>query len=1100
MLTILIGRAGAGKSRRVLETMEKNRGERPQLLLVPEHVSHEAEMDLCRVMGPTASRDTEALSFRAFSGRVLQETGGTAEVTLDQGGKILTMRRCLQDLAPKLKVFGTPSRRSNFLQELVRLCDEFYAYEILPENLYQTVENMPGASGDKLRDVALLFGSYDARLHSTDMDVRSRMQKLRDRLGESSYLLGKDLYLDGFSFFNRLEESVIETALTQCHDVTVTLLGDQKRNELFVNASVQRDRLHRMAAQKGVECRVFYLQAEGDSPICHLEKYFFGPDRVWEKPCANIALYRATTAFSEVEYVASRIRKLAAEGVRYRDIAVAARNMDVYGPLLEMVFRRDQIPAYISRRSDISEKPVLTMLLGALDAVTGGFEYEDMFRYLKTGLAGLQQADYDLLENYVITWQIRGNMWLRETPWSANPDGYGAEMTPRRQEQLDRIHAARMRVREPLLHLSEGLNSAPDARTMAQVLFDFAVESGVPATLEERSRELLQTGRVQLAEEYSQLWRIFCDVLDQFVELLGAVQLRPEEFSRLFHLLLTQYSVGTIPATLDQVKISEITRNDRHSVKYMFLLGANDHILPQVQKEAGILDDSDRQALQQQNILLSDATFDALDNELQNIYACLAQPTEYLHISWPTVDLSGSQLMPSFVVERVKRLFPAVELRCEKEDFRTTLPEEALTLAAQNPGGELWNYFAGNGAYADILSAMERACAMQRGHLSPPAVEALYGKSISLSASRMDKMRSCHFGYFMEYGLRAKERKSAGFEAPEIGTFLHYLLENVAREVKGRGGFGAVERKKLHELVRIYSKRYVEDHIPGYDAKSARFKYLFSRLRVTAYAIVDAMAEELAQSDFEPLAFELAFGGTDSGIPAITITQGDTSLRVNGKVDRVDGWLHDGKLYLRVVDYKTGKKAFDLTDIRYGLGIQMLLYLFALEGVGEQYFGYPVVPAGVLYHSARNDMVKLSRGATQEDLDKELRKQLRRSGLVLESPEVLRAMEHDALEKPCYLPIHVKKDGTITEGIATAQQLGHLSRYVDKLLHQMAGEIAAGNIDADPCSHDPRSSACDYCPFRSACYFEEGRDRRRYMQKTTAQDFWPFVEKEVGHA
>ena len=1094
MLTIWIGRAGSGKSARVLETMGRERERRSQLLLVPEHTSHEAELDLCRACGPTASRNAEVLTFQSLATRVLSETGGLAEVTLDNGGKLLTMRRCLQELHSNLKVFGRTSQRAAFLHQLTTLADEFYAYQIAPETLYRHVADMEGAMGDKLRDVALIFAAYDARLRNGETDVRSRVQKLRDSLPQSHYLDGKDLYLDGFSFFNKQEESVLALALRRCHSVTVTLLGDRS-GQLFQNAAAQKERLVRMAREAGVECRLAYLSRQEDSPLGHLERHCFGSDAVWEETDA-VALYQAATAYTEVEYVSARIRRLAAQGYRYRDLAVASRSMDVYGPLLESVFRRDGIPAYISRRSDILEKPVMTLLLSAVDAVTGGFEYEDMFRYLKTGMTDVTAAECDLLENYVIRWDIRGNMWLRDVPWTLNPDGYGLDMTEERTARLQEINRIREKVRGPLSALADGLKRRPAARDKARTLYEFAAAAGVPDALREKADALLSAGQVQLAEEYAQLWQIFCDVLDQFVEILGDTELDGEEFARLLRLVLTQYSVGTIPATLDQVKVSEITRNDRHRVRVLFLLGANDHLLPKIEKDGGVLDSDDRQALAQRDIPLSDATFDALDNELQNIYACLAQPTEQLHISWPVTDVTGAELRPSFVVERVQLLFPKLKVQREDGAYRMTLPATALCAAGENEA--LRRYFQGQSRYAAALAAMARARRMERGRLSPEAVQSLYGRFIAMSASRIDRVKSCHFGYFMEYGLRARERKKAGFEAPEVGTFLHYLLENVNREVKEQGGYGQVDDEALRHMVKRYVERYAATQIQEYQNKSARFRYLFSRLRETAYTIILNIAREMRQSDFQPVEFELSFGGRDGHLPAITVREGGASLSVSGKVDRVDGWLHDGKLYLRVVDYKTGKKSFDLTDIRYGLGIQMLLYLFTLEREGQAYFGYPIVPCGVLYQPARSVILRQDRNISDEKLKAALESELRRTGLVLGEPEVLRAMEHSALETPCYLPISVKKDGTLSGDIATAAQLGHLGRYVDRLLHQIAGEIAHGNIDADPYARGPQDSACTYCAFASACYFDESRDRRRQLHKTDSGEFWAMLEKENG--
>ena len=410
-----------------------------------------------------------------------------------------------------------------------------------------------------------------------------------------------------FKIYQIEEQAVV--SVTRNADISYDEAMDQEDLDLRAQMTKllrQRERLVRMAHEVGVPCEICWFTAQERTALDRLERCFFGSDEVWPEPTEQIALYEAATAYSEAEYVAAQIREMVRSGkYRYRDIAVAARNMDRYGPILENALRRAEIPAYQARRHDILEKSVITLLLGAVDAVTGGLEYEDMFRYLKTGLAGITPAECDLLENYVILWQIRGSMWLRETPWTANPDGYGAEMTDARQARLDEINRIREKVRGPLTQLSDGLKTCRTARGKAEALYTFAQRSGAAQTLQQQATEQMACGEVQLAEESAQLWQIFCDVLDQFVEILGGQEIGGEEFARLLRLVLTQYSVGTIPATLDQVRVSEITRNDRHRVKCLFLLGAGDDVLPTVERRGGVLDDEDRETIQQHDIELS---------------------------------------------------------------------------------------------------------------------------------------------------------------------------------------------------------------------------------------------------------------------------------------------------------------------------------------------------------------------------------------------------------------------------------------------------------------------------------------------------------------
>ncbi len=1103
MLRILMGRAKTGKSDAVLRRIAKLGDASRQILLVPEHASHQAEVDLCRVCGDTASRHAEVLSFRRLCDRVLALTGGASQVTLDAGGKLLTLQKALLEVAPVLTVYRRPSQKAAFLQQLLDLFDELRSYEVTPEALAGHAGEVQGATRDKLRDLSLLYGAYEARLYRPGFDARDRMTKLCDHLEESRYVLGKDVFLDGFTYFNAQERRALGILLRQAASVTVTLLGEpESREEIFEASLKTMESLRRLAAENGCACETETLRSADRTALGHLERHFFGENTPFEGDPAPIRVREADTAFSEVEQAAADILRLTAAGAcRFREITVAARNMGDYEGVIETVFERYGIPAYLSRRSDILEKPVWSLLTGVLAAIGNGYEYEDMFRWLKTGLAGLSPAECDLLENYVLKWEIHGQMWLRDLDWTGNPDGYGAPWDARRQERLDAVNGLRRRVRAPLARLSGGLKDGDTALEKVEALYGFMEELGLQAALEAQMRGQAAAGRMQDAEETAQLWEILCGVLDQFVEILGPEKMGLDEFTRLLRQVAAQYSVGTIPVSLDQVSVSEITRNDRHTARYLFLLGANDHVLPDVGQSGGILNDDDRDELAQRGVVLAPTGMERMGIELQNLYAALAQPVCGLTVSYPAADAAGAELRPAFVVGRLLELFPALRLERERtdKDYRLTAAAPALEMAGQDPEGPLWRYFAARPAFRARLAAMERAAALKRGSLSRAAVQALYGERISMSASRLERLRSCHFSYFMEYGLRAKPREAAAFDAPQIGTFLHYLLEHVTRDVLGLGGFARVDGEDLHALVRRYIDQYVAQELPNFQDRTARFHYLFARLRNTAYAVIDQIAEELRESDFVPLAFELTFG--DKGeLPAVTVTEPDGELRVGGKVDRVDGWVKDGKLYLRVVDYKSGRKEFDLANLRMGLDIQMLLYLFALEKEGKRRFGMEIEPAGVLYLPARDEILTAERNIPPEKLQSERERQLRRSGLLLAEPDVLRAMEHQALENPRFLPLRVSRDGNLSGSIASADRLGKLGRYVDALLHQIAREVRDGNIDADPCCRSEDDSQCRFCDWAAACHFQDGRDgdHLHYILPVKEEAFWQALDEEGG--
>ena len=501
---------------------------------------------------------------------------------------------------------------------------------------------------------------------------------------------------------------------------------------------------------------------------------------------------------------------------------------------------------------------------------------------------------------------------------------------------------------------------------------------------------------------------------------------------------------------------------------------------------------------------LSPQLTDKLDREMTIVYAACARPDRHLTVSWAALGPQGEERRPSFLWERLRRLFPEVLPIREQalgDAFRLAAPRPALELAGEHP--EVLGLLRDQEELASLARRLERGAGLERGRLCPDSVARLYGRKVPMSASRMDKYRSCHFSYFMQFGLRAKPRQTAGFQAPEYGTFVHYVLEHILKDTAwkvedGNGGWTwdkGVVRKQIKSIMETYIAR----ELGGLENKTPRFVYLFNRLIRPVTQVVENVLEELSVSSFQPISFELGFG--DRGdLPPVELTVDGVTVSVSGFVDRVDGWVHDGRLYLRVVDYKTGRKSFDLTEVWNGLGLQMLLYLFTLEEKGESLYNYAITPAGVLYLPARAAVAKGSRGMTEAERQKQTDAELRRHGLLLDDPEVLEAMEAMNEGGPRFLPVKVSsRTGTITgEALVTAERLGKLKTHTQHILAEIAGELSSGIIDADPFWRGPEKNACLYCDYAAACHFENGRgsDRRRYLSTIDSETFWTSVAGE----
>ncbi len=1098
MLHLLTGRAGSGKTLALLNSICQHGAERPQVLLVPEQASHEMERLLCVRGGSSVSLYAEVLSFTRLAGRVFSVCGGVAEPVLDGGGRILLMNAALRAAGGALTVYARPSRAPAFLNGLLGTVDELKSCCITPEMLARMGAEIDGVQGDKLRDLSLLYGAYDALTAQVAMDPKDRLSRLAVRLESCLWAEGKDVYVNGFTDFTPQEEQVLRRLIAQANSVTVALTCEQANEEgLFSIPNKTGRALRRLAELEGVPVITTALQQKGNrkaEPLMLLERELFsiGEDQPGQAG-ESIVLFRAGSPRTEVEWTAAKILELLRrDGYRLRDIAVTARSMEGYEHLIDTVFRRYGIPVFHSGMTDILRKPVMALVTAALDTVAGGYRYEDVFRYLKTGLTGISAEDCDKLENYSLKWNIRGRKWTSEADWTMHPRGYGFQPDEWSQVVLTHLNAIRRRVTAPLERLR--LSAEKTGRGQAMALYTFLEEIQLPDRLEERTSQLRQRGEMGLADEYAQLWDILCGGLEQCAMILGDTPMEREEFAGLFPLVLSQYDVGTIPVSLDRVTAGELPRVAGRRCKVLFLLGADDGSIPRVTEDSGFLSDEDRELLAEYGMPAAMGAEDRLNREMMYAYSGCTRPTDKLFVTWPSGGGSGGENRPAFLVSRMKKLFS--DLRVEEEEtlgdrFRLVAPRPALELAGRYPAVK--NTLGKMPEYAPLLERMERAGGWERGKLSRAAVEKLYGARVPMSASRMDKYKSCHFSYFMQYGLKAEPRKSAGFSAPEYGTFIHFVLERVVQKLPPKS---TAEERRV--LARDAVEHYVTEELGDLGEQTPRFRYLFRRLLKTVYLIVDNVAEELEHAQFQPLSFELGFG-RDGDLPPVEVTESGITISLTGFVDRVDGWIRGDKLYLRVVDYKTGKKPFDLAEIWSGMGLQMLLYLFTLQNEGTEYYGKEIVPAGVLYLPAREAVASGSRRMTEEERKRQTDKALVRHGLILDDIGVLQAMEAQESGGYCFLPVKAGKDGTVSgECLASAARLGQLKRHTEKILSDICTELEAGDIQADPFWRGPDKNACRWCDYAVACHFEEGRggDCRRWMGTMKADEFWTNMEQE----
>ncbi len=1108
-MKLLLGRAGTGKTTRILRTIA-SQPDRRHILIVPELASHEYERMLARETENRGARFAEVLTFRRMANRVFAEAGGLAEVELTPAGRLLVLYESVRRCADVLTLYGGATRKPEVLCDLLAVLDEMKCGGVSADALLGAAEEADGHLAAKLRDLAHIAMVYDGMTGDALPDPRDQLTRVCDRLPDSTLFDGAAVYLDRFDSFSRQELDILGVLLQKRVPVTVALTADPRLPEQFPEAMRAAARLRALAGRCGdswevVPCLDYKMPRPNDLAV--LEQYGLAVTaRQFESDGDSVQLYAAGDLFSECEYAAAYIRRLLREtDARRRDIVVTARSFEQYAPVLELVFERYDIPIFLSERHDILQKPVLALVGSALHTVTGGWRYEDMFAYLKTGFAGLTADECDRLENYALFWRIRGKKW-RE-PFTGHPERFSGTLDERAQQTLDELNALRERAVQPLILLREGLDAARTATQYVQTLYDFLERIGAPEHIAARAQQHEQAGRLQAAEEYRQLWEILVQAMEQFAWVQGDAPMETDTFVTLLGLVLREYDVGTIPVSLDRVTCGSIDRVCKTGIPHLIVLGVNDGVLPAAGDGGGILSDSERDALLGLSVEMETAE-DRMAREQSAAYRVFASARETLLLSWRTVGSDGD-MRPSQLIHTVRQLLdgvPESDEDAQEQRYRLEALRPRFDLACRAAAGD--RSAAAQAALAVTDTPLEPMVQAQRGPMREhETIHGLYGDKLRVTASRVDAFYRCQYAYFLRYGLRAKERRQAAFDAPETGTFLHYVIEHTMRELRAQGLEQPDSRERAHAAAARWTQTYVETMLGGLERHTARFRHLFRRLTRMLDEILDNLLDELACSDFEPMDFELDFSGD---LPPIRLDEKDASLELGGKVDRVDGYVKDGKLYVRVVDYKSGSKQFELSDLWYGLNVQLLLYLFSIEKQGAARYRRllaqqidEVIPAGALYVPTRSTIVQAPRDADEALIAQLRKKQLRRSGLLLDDRAVIEAMEHGITKEAAYLPVGYLKNGKASAAsagsLASMEQMGKLSRHIQRVLHEMGAALEHGDVQARPVRRGAQEDACAWCPYQAVCRFDAKLgDKPHLVAKIKPEEFWQQIDAELG--
>ena len=1129
-LRLIYGRAGTGKTSLCLEEMKSRikGGSGRLLLVVPEQFSLVAEMKLVKAIGASGINNVEVLSFRRMAYRVFNEVGGIAKTHVTSAGKCMMLYRTLDELSGALKVFGKAAAQKGFVNTLGTMISELKRYRITPEDLQKSGEVLQtageGLAAEKLQDIEKIYREFEYKLHQHYLDSDDDLSLLADRLLSSTQFDGAEIWMDEFSGFTPQEYAVIQRLLQKSQRVNITLCTDclwddtsEDGTDVFYSIKRAAIKLERIAKASSIPIEKPVNLNNGFSKYAeelkHLERSLITYGRnQYHQDTSNVSVFVSSNPHTEVEDTARRILKLCREKkIRYNQIAVITGNLPMYEKYVRVIFHEYGIPCFIDRKRDINGHPLVLLINSALQVFLKNWSYEAVFRYLKTGLTGIALEEIDFIENYVLASGIRGSHWTGGRAWE-----FGIT-----ELEAAKVNKTKTEVSKPLMNLHGKIKGRKPAREVCTALFDFLCELGIPERIEKMVQDFKEAGKLDLANEYGQIWNIAMEVLDQIAEVMDNEVLGVDKLSKMLEIGFGEYKIGLIPAAQDSIFVGNIERSKSHEVKAVFILGANEGTFPTTVKDEGILTDKDREKLRNTGVELAQDTRSRTFEQQYLVYTALTLPTELLHLSYSIADSGGATLRPSSVIAKIRRFFPKLILssnivrenkwESELEYICAPAPTFNELVSALRLGlegyevNEVWKsafrWFQTQAEWKSwcdqVLSGFEYTNQVEL--IKQDKVKRLYGSSLFTSVSRLEKYISCPFAYYVEHGLKAKERKVQKLNAPDVGTFIHEVIDAFSLRL-------AEEGIKWRELDTEWCKQALSDIVDdmvnnmsnSVMTSTKRYAYLTARLKRVLVRAVLIIAEHIKRSGFEPLGYEMAFGFSEK-LPPITVElpSGDKII-LNGRIDRIDVMKTEEGTYVRVIDYKSGNKAFKLSDVYYGLSLQLTAYLDAIWENGIPNHKKPIYPAGMLYFKIDDPYIR-NRGISPEEVEREIMKQLKMKGLLLADVKLIKEMDRAIEGDSIIIPARINKDGELGRSSAASLEKFTLLRdHVRKLMVKIGSELQRGNISINPYKKKGLTS-CTYCNYMAICQFDTSLKGNAYRILTDRKDdeVWTLLESDM---
>lgn len=1090
-LKFVFGPSGSGKSsylyQHVIQESMKY-PERNYIVLVPEQFTMQTQKDLVMMHERKGIMNIDVLSFARLAYRVFEETGGGGLPVLDDEGKNLILRKIAGDYESELKMLGGHMKKQGYISEVKSVISEFTQYDIGEDEIERVMESAGESSRlyYKLADIRLLYRGFTDYLREKYITKEELLDVLSREVEKSERLKNSTVVLDGFTGFTPVQDRLLGELMRHCREVIVTVTMDRRENpyvyehpyQLFalskqmVTSLLQIAKQNKIPVEEPVELydHVPWRFKEQEA-LAFLEKHLFRYGAgAYEKEQEQVKLHLAKNPREEAYAVAEQVRRMMREdGYRLRDIGVVVSDMDVYADHLKQAFIKYDIPFFMDHKRSILLNSFVEYIRSVLHMAEQSFSYESVFRFLRTNLAGFTYEEIDELENYVIGLGIKGYKHWQEK-WTRKLKGMA-------QEDLDKMNHYRRQLVEKVDGLIYVLRQRrKTVADITRVIYEFMVQENLQVRLAEQEELFKAKGELALAREYAQIYRIVIELFDKFVELLGDEEVSLSEYCKLLDAGLEEARVGVIPPEVDQVVIGDMQRTRLKDIKALLFAGANDVYLPGALLRTGLLSELDREKFAREKLTLSAGGKEKAYVQKFYLYLNLTKPSEKLNIYYSKVSADGKSVRPSYLIQELQKLFPKLKVRDEerylKEQELTEnigfdrMIREFVQKRHETDGAwcELYSWYKKNPKWQEKVERFLEAGYYRKplDALTEEAAKRLYGEEFETSITRMERFAVCAFSHFLTYGLGLREREEYDFQAADLGNVCHRALERFSYKVEQETG----DWLKLTEEQRNqYVEESVEEAIADYGNSilysSSRNAYLIVRMKRMLEKTVWALTKQLAAGDFKPSAYEMRFA--------------------NGKIDRVDTCEDGDCIYVKVIDYKTGSKSFDVTALYHGLQLQLMVYMdAALQLEQKKHPEEEILPAGVFYYRIQDPLIdRPKEGEEQESILKELKP----DGMISLEKEVLEHLDHCMVGESSVIPVKYNKNGSLSKSskAASAQDFYLMMKYAVNKVEEIRQKILSGDVKVNPYRRGTETS-CDYCSYRQICGFDTKMEGYRYRE------------------